>query len=298
MPAVSPTCSSTPCSAACCIICAAKPAAFRVHRHPCRRRPLRSRPAPEAARGRRMARRHRTADGGSAAGGGGGIAGALSRRRARAQSRRRAQDLSRLAGARARLAARQDRLIACELEPKAAAALAAQSARRRRASRRCASTAGPRSSAYVPPKERRGLVLIDPPFEEDGDFAPPAAAGLPRRSANGRPASTCSGIRSRPAASRTRWPSACAGSAIAKMLRAELTVAPMADPEPAQRLRPHRGQPALAAGAGACRPAAGAGRTRSAATATAASGWIGSPASARRLTRWRVAPFHRGRVGV
>src|SRR5262249_53201547 len=26
-------------------------------------------------------------------------------------------------------------------------------------------------NAYVPPKERRGLVLIDPPFEADADFA-------------------------------------------------------------------------------------------------------------------------------
>jgi len=25
-------------------------------------------------------------------------------------------------------------------------------------------------SAYVPPPERRGLVLVDPPFEEDSDF--------------------------------------------------------------------------------------------------------------------------------
>ena len=25
-------------------------------------------------------------------------------------------------------------------------------------------------SAYVPPKERRGLVLVDPPFEQDSDF--------------------------------------------------------------------------------------------------------------------------------
>ena len=25
-------------------------------------------------------------------------------------------------------------------------------------------------AAYVPPPERRGLVLVDPPFEEDGDF--------------------------------------------------------------------------------------------------------------------------------
>ena len=26
-------------------------------------------------------------------------------------------------------------------------------------------------NAYVPPKERRGLVLVDPPFEADNDFS-------------------------------------------------------------------------------------------------------------------------------
>ena len=32
-------------------------------------------------------------------------------------------------------------------------------------------------SAYVPPPERRGLVLVDPPFEQDDDFAQ-LASGL------------------------------------------------------------------------------------------------------------------------
>jgi 23S rRNA (adenine2030-N6)-methyltransferase len=63
----------------------------------------------------------------------------------------------------------QDRLIACELEPRAAAALKA------------ALRGDPRVKvlaidgwiavkANVPPKERRGLVLIDPPYEEAHDF--------------------------------------------------------------------------------------------------------------------------------
>ena len=63
----------------------------------------------------------------------------------------------------------QDRLTACELEPNAAAALA----RNLRGDRRCKAVAidgWTALSAYVPPKERRGLVLIDPPFEEAGDF--------------------------------------------------------------------------------------------------------------------------------
>ena len=39
-----------------------------------------------------------------------------------------------------------------------------------------------------------------------------------------------SGIRSRTAANRTPWPNACAGSGSAKILRAELSVAPLSDP--------------------------------------------------------------------
>ncbi len=63
----------------------------------------------------------------------------------------------------------QDRLIACELEPRAAAALAAtlRGDRRAKALEIDGWTA---MGAYVPPKERRGLVLIDPPFEQPADF--------------------------------------------------------------------------------------------------------------------------------
>jgi 23S rRNA (adenine2030-N6)-methyltransferase len=63
----------------------------------------------------------------------------------------------------------RDRLIACELEPRAAAALAAtlRGDRRAKALEIDGWTA---MGAYVPPKERRGLVLIDPPFEQPADF--------------------------------------------------------------------------------------------------------------------------------
>lgn len=64
----------------------------------------------------------------------------------------------------------QDRLIACELEPDAAAALQHNLARDRR-SKAVAIDGWTALLAYVPPKERRGLVLIDPPFEDAGDFA-------------------------------------------------------------------------------------------------------------------------------
>jgi 23S rRNA (adenine2030-N6)-methyltransferase len=63
----------------------------------------------------------------------------------------------------------QDRLIACELEPNAAAALARNLARDRRC-KAIAIDAWTALNAFIPPKERRGLVLIDPPFEEALEF--------------------------------------------------------------------------------------------------------------------------------
>ncbi len=63
----------------------------------------------------------------------------------------------------------KDRLIASELEPRAAAELAAtlRSDRRAKALVLDGWTA---IGAYVPPKERRDMVLVDPPFEEASDF--------------------------------------------------------------------------------------------------------------------------------
>jgi 23S rRNA (adenine2030-N6)-methyltransferase len=64
----------------------------------------------------------------------------------------------------------QDRLIACELEPRAAALL--QGALRRDHRAKALTIDGWNAlTAYVPPKERRGVVLIDPPFEEAADFS-------------------------------------------------------------------------------------------------------------------------------
>jgi 23S rRNA (adenine2030-N6)-methyltransferase len=63
----------------------------------------------------------------------------------------------------------QDRLIACELEPRSAAALAATLRGDRRA-KALTLDGWTAIGAYVPPKERRGLVLVDPPFEEPSDF--------------------------------------------------------------------------------------------------------------------------------
>ena len=63
----------------------------------------------------------------------------------------------------------QDRLIACELVPAAAAALARSLGKDRRA-KVIAIDGWTALAAYVPPKERRGLVLIDPPFEARGEL--------------------------------------------------------------------------------------------------------------------------------
>lgn len=64
----------------------------------------------------------------------------------------------------------QDRLIACELEPNAAAALARNLAGDRR-TKAIAIDGWTAVNAYVPPPERRGVVLIDPPFEQEDEFA-------------------------------------------------------------------------------------------------------------------------------
>jgi 23S rRNA (adenine2030-N6)-methyltransferase len=64
----------------------------------------------------------------------------------------------------------QDRLIACELEPNATAALARHLERDRRV-KVIPIDGWTALNAYVPPPERRGLVLVDPPFEKDDEFA-------------------------------------------------------------------------------------------------------------------------------
>lgn len=69
----------------------------------------------------------------------------------------------------------QDRLIACETEPRAAAQLAAALRGDARA-KPLAIDGWTAIGACVPPKERRGVVLIDPPFEEAADFTRLSAA--------------------------------------------------------------------------------------------------------------------------
>ena len=122
----------------------------------------------------------------------------------------------------------QDRLIACELEPNAARSLAYHLQRDSRV--KCLPIDGWTAlSAYVPPKERRGLVLVDPPFEKDNDFARLANdfAAAHRKWATGIYALWYP-IKGRPEADmlakRLRRLN------IGKILRAEVIVSPMSDP--------------------------------------------------------------------
>lgn len=62
-----------------------------------------------------------------------------------------------------------DRLIACEIEPKAEAQLE-RHLRNDGRIKVIAIDGWSAMTAYVPPPERRGLVLVDPPYEEEADF--------------------------------------------------------------------------------------------------------------------------------
>jgi 23S rRNA (adenine2030-N6)-methyltransferase len=122
----------------------------------------------------------------------------------------------------------QDRLIACELQPEAFAALryALRGDTRIKTIEIDGWTA---LQAYVPPKERRGLVLVDPAFERQDEF---------RRLADG----FAQAYRKWPTGTYALWypikgrsePDAFAKRLrrfdIPKILRAELLVAPLRDP--------------------------------------------------------------------
>jgi len=122
----------------------------------------------------------------------------------------------------------QDRLIACELEPQAAGALA----RHLRGDSRIKTLTidgWTALAAYVPPPERRGLLLVDPPFEDEADF---------HRLSHGlglayRKWATGTYVLWYPVKGRSE-PDALAKRlrrlGIAKILRAELSVAPPSDP--------------------------------------------------------------------
>ena len=116
----------------------------------------------------------------------------------------------------------QDRLIACEREPSAAQALAA----RLRGDNRVKAVAldgYTALNAYVPPKERRGLVLIDPPFEQpdEHDRLAHGLAGAHRKWPTGTYALW---YPIKDAHESERFARRLARLGIARMLRAELTL--------------------------------------------------------------------------
>jgi 23S rRNA (adenine2030-N6)-methyltransferase len=117
----------------------------------------------------------------------------------------------------------QDRLTACELEPGAGRDLARHLARDRRA-KAVAIDGFTALTAYVPAKERRGLVLVDPPFERPGEFVrlADALAAAHRKWASGTYIAWYP-IKDRRDADR--FVRRMARSAIPKILRVELTVA-------------------------------------------------------------------------
>ena len=117
----------------------------------------------------------------------------------------------------------QDRLIACELEGAAGRNLARYLRRDRRA-KAVAIDGWTALSAYVPPNERRGLVLVDPPFERPGEFARLAdgLAAAHRKWATGTYISWYPIKDRREAHAFVRR---VARSAIPKMLRLEMAVA-------------------------------------------------------------------------
>ncbi len=84
-------------------------------------------------------------------------------------------------------------------------------------------------SAYIPPVERRGVVLIDPPFEQEDDFARLAGSlELAQRKWAGGIYMLWYPIKGRP------QPDALAKRirrlGIPKIMRVELTVSPLSDP--------------------------------------------------------------------
>ncbi|MCP5432806.1 MAG: 23S rRNA (adenine(2030)-N(6))-methyltransferase RlmJ [Alphaproteobacteria bacterium] len=120
------------------------------------------------------------------------------------------------------LARTQDRLTLVELHPEDFSALRARYAGDRQV-KTIPLDAWDAAKAFVPPKERRGLLLLDPPFEEAGEFARLAESlkANHRRWATGifllwHPVKDLDAIRA--------YDAALKALAIPKMLRVELTV--------------------------------------------------------------------------
>jgi 23S rRNA (adenine2030-N6)-methyltransferase len=122
----------------------------------------------------------------------------------------------------------QDRLVACELEPQAAAALKGHLRGDHRV-KMVAIDGWTALRAYLPPPERRGLVLIDPPFEQPDEFSR-LAQGL---AAAHRKWATGAYLLWYPIKDKTEvtgFGRRLARLGVGKMLRMELLIAPEAPP--------------------------------------------------------------------
>ena len=118
----------------------------------------------------------------------------------------------------------QDRLLACELEPGAATALARNL--RGDARVKVVTIDGWTAlGAYLPPKERRGAVLIDPPFEQPNEFAR-LADGLARAHRKWATGTYLAWYPIKDRRDSEAFTRRLARSGIPKMLHAELMVAP------------------------------------------------------------------------
>lgn len=69
-----------------------------------------------------------------------------------------------------RLLRAQDRMVLCERHPETAARLAREFAGERQVRMRGGEDGYRALQAWLPPRERRGLVLIDPPYEAEDEF--------------------------------------------------------------------------------------------------------------------------------
>jgi 23S rRNA (adenine2030-N6)-methyltransferase len=120
----------------------------------------------------------------------------------------------------------QDRLVACELEPDTAARLA-HHMRGERSVKVVTIDGWTALGAYVPPKERRGAVLIDPPFEVPGEFGR-IADGLQRAHRKWPTGIYLMWYPIKDVGETDAFARRLASLGIAKMLRAEVSVAPAA----------------------------------------------------------------------
>lgn len=116
-----------------------------------------------------------------------------------------------------------DNLLACEIEPQAAASLSA-CLRPNTRTKILTIDGWTALNAYVPPRERRGLVLVDPPFEQPGEFAR-LSDGLARAHRKWSTGVYVLWYPLKDLRETNRFGRDLAGLGIAKILRAELSVA-------------------------------------------------------------------------